>query len=310
MVDVVFMGTPDFAVPSLWAVSGAHRVTAVYTQPDKPVGRGQSVQASPVKQAALVHHIPVYQPEKLRRPDVVEQLAALQPDLIVVAAYGQILPQTVLDIPRYGCINVHASLLPRWRGAAPIQAALLAGDAQTGVTIMQMEAGLDTGPMLRSESIDIAPQETAQTLHDKLSRLGARLLVETLDDYLAGRLAPTPQPEEGITWAHQIEKQHGRIDWSKTAIDIDRQVRAFTPWPGTFTTWDGQTLKVMTGQPISAVSAPIGHVITYADGAAVGTSHGVYALQSVQLAGKKAVSIADFLRGYPAFIGSILGEAV
>lgn len=310
MVDVVFMGTPDFAVPSLWAVTGAHRVIAVYTQPDKPVGRGQTLQASPVKQAALVHHIPVYQPEKLRRPDVVQQLAALHPDVIVVAAYGQILPQTVLDIPRYGCINVHASLLPRWRGAAPIQAALLAGDTQTGVTIMQMEAGLDTGPMLRSESIDISPRETAQTLHDKLARLGARLLIETLEDYLAGRLTPTPQPAEGVTWAPQIEKQHGRIDWNKTAIDIDRQVRAFTPWPGTFTTWNGQTLKVIAGHPILTASAPIGQVIPHAEGAAIGTAQGVYVLQSVQLAGKKAVSIADFLRGYPGFIGSTLGEAV
>lgn len=306
MVDIVFMGTPDFAVPCLWSLSGAHRVIAVFTQPDRPVGRKQLLQAPPVKQTALVHHIPVYQPEKLRKSDEAALLAELQPDLIVVAAYGQILPQSVLDIPKYGCINVHASLLPRWRGAAPIQAAILAGDTQTGITIMMMEAGLDTGPMLRSEAVDITPTETAQTLHDKLSRLGARLLLETLDDYLHGKISPTPQPEDGVTWAHQIEKEHGRIDWAKSAIEIDRQVRAFTPWPGTFTAWDEQTLKIISGHAVDG-DAPIGQVIAYNSGAAIGTGEGLYVMDSVQLAGKKVVSIDDFLRGHAQFIGARLG---
>lgn len=306
MVDIIFMGTPEFAVPSLWSLSGAHRVIAVYTQPDRPAGRKQELQPSPVKQAALVHHIPVFQPEKLRKPEVVAQLADLKPDLIVVAAYGQILPQIVLDIPKYGCINVHASLLPRWRGAAPIQAAILAGDTETGVTIMEMEAGLDTGPMLRSEAVDITSTETAQTLHDKLSRLGARLLVETLDDYLRGDLKATPQPEDGVTWAHQIEKEHGRIDWNRTAVEIDRQVRAFTPWPGTFTDWDGQTLKILAGNVIDGQAAP-GEVVKHGSGIAISTQNGLFAPTMVQLAGKKAVSIDEFLRGYPNFIEARLG---
>lgn len=306
MVDIIFMGTPEFAVPSLWSLSGAHRVIAVYTQPDRPAGRKQELQPSPVKQAALVHHIPVFQPEKLRKPEVVAQLADLKPDLIVVAAYGQILPQIVLDIPKYGCINVHASLLPRWRGAAPIQAAILAGDTETGVTIMEMEAGLDTGPMLRSEAVDITSTETAQTLHDKLSRLGARLLVETLDDYLRGDLKATPQPEDGVTWAHQIEKEHGRIDWNRTAVEIDRQVRAFTPWPGTFTDWDGQTLKILAGNVIDGQAAP-SEVVKHGSGIAISTQNGLFAPTMVQLAGKKAVSIDEFLRGYPNFIEARLG---
>jgi methionyl-tRNA formyltransferase len=305
MVDVVFMGTPEFAVPSLWALSGAHRVIAVYTQPDKPVGRAQTLQPTPVKQAALVHHIPCYQPEKLRKPEVVAQLAALQPDLIVVAAYGQILPQSVLDIPKYGCINVHASLLPRWRGAAPIHAAIRAGDSETGVTIMMMEAGLDTGPMLRAESVPIRPTETGQSLHDTLSRLGARLLVETLADYLAGRVPAVPQPEDGVTWAPQIEKSDGQIDWNRTSAEIDRQVRAYTPWPGTFTAWNGQTLKVLSGAPADG-NAPAGAVVKHGAGAAVGTGSGLYVLETVQLAGKKGVGIDEFLRGYGAFIGSTL----
>lgn len=305
MVDIVFMGTPEFSVPALWSLCGAHRVIAVFTQPDRPVGRKQELQASPVKQAALVHHIPVYQPEKLRKSEEAEILATLQPDLIVVAAYGQILPQSVLDIPKYGCINVHASLLPRWRGAAPIQASILAGDAQTGITIMMMEAGLDTGPMLRSEPVDITPTETAQTLHDKLSKVGARLLIETLDDYLKDKITPTPQPEDGVTWAHQIEKEHGRIDWSKSAVEIDRQVRAFTPWPGTFTDWEGQTLKIIAGRP-SEGNAEVGQVVKQDAGAAVGTSRGIFVLSHVQLSGKKAVSIEEFLRGHGNFIGAAL----
>jgi len=306
VVDVVFMGTPDFAVPTLWSLCGAHRVIAVFTQPDRPAGRKQELQPSPVKQAALVHHVPVYQPEKLRKSEEAKILAALQPDLIVVAAYGQILPQSVLDIPKYGCINVHASLLPRWRGAAPIQASILAGDTQTGITIMMMEAGLDTGPMLRSQAIDISPTETSQTLHDKLSRLGPRLLVETLDDYLQGKIQPVTQPEDGITWAAQIEKEYGRIDWAKSAVEIDRQVRAFTPWPGTFTEWNGQTLKIIAGSPSEGGATP-GQAIKHGAGAAVGTSDGVYALTQVQLPGKKAVGIEEFLRGYGNFIGSGLG---
>lgn len=306
MVDVVFMGTPEFAVPTLKALIDAYRVTGVVTQPDRPAGRGnREPLPSPVKQVALAHGIPVFQPEKLRRPEAVETLRQWHADVYVVAAFGQILPQTVLDIPRHGCINVHASLLPRWRGAAPIQAAILHGDAQTGVTIMKMDVGLDTGPMLRAEAIDIAPDETGESLHDKLAELGARLLIPTLDDYLTGEFQPVPQPEAGVTVAPRIEKEQGRIDWAKSADEVDRQVRAYTPWPGTFTEWGGRTLKILSGSSVQGRAEP-GQVVHNNGRIAVGTSFGLYALSRVQIAGKPAVDIQAFVNGYPDFVGSTL----
>jgi methionyl-tRNA formyltransferase len=313
MAKIIFMGTPDFSVPILEALIRHYTVTAVVTQPDRPAGRGKSVQQSPIKQVALAHHIPVLQPEKIGRKAAMEELQQYEADAYVVAAFGQILPQKVLDIPAQGSINVHASLLPRWRGAAPIQAAIRAGDDESGVTIMKMDAGLDTGPMLRARAIPLAPDETGASLHDKLSELGADLLIETLEAYFAGNVEPVPQPEDGVTYAPRIEKTEGRIDWTQPAEVIERLVRAFTPWPGTSTSWNGKTLKIISGEagsaPTMARSPEAGQVIDIDGRWAIGTGEsGVYYPATVQLEGKKVVSMDDFARGYPDFAGSQLGK--
>ncbi|MCK6579628.1 MAG: methionyl-tRNA formyltransferase [Anaerolineae bacterium] len=305
MAKIVFMGTPDFAVPTLQALIRHHAVVGVVTQPDRPAGRGREVQMSPAKQIALSAGIPVFQPEKIRRPDAIAELRRWDADLYVVAAFGQILPQSVLDIPTYGSINVHASLLPRWRGAAPIQAAIRAGDAETGVTIMRMDAGLDTGPMLTNRAIRIAPDETGQSLHDRLAILGADLLIETLPGYFDGTIQPQPQPDQGVTFAPRIEKEEGRIDWQQPALVIERMLRAFTPWPGAFTTWDGQMLKVLAGAAVEGSAAP-GLVAARGGRIIVGTGEGCFALRAVQLAGRKAAEIDEFLRGHPQFAGAQL----
>lgn len=316
MARIVFMGTPDFAVPTLQALIDHHTVVGVVTQPDRPAGRGGMVQKSPIKLLAEAHGIPVFQPEKIRRPEAIETLKMWESDAItdayVVAAFGQILPQTVLDIPRYGSINVHASLLPRWRGAAPIHAAIRAGDAETGVTIMKMDAGLDTGPMLKMGAMPIAPDETGQSLHDKLARLGADLLIETLPGYFSGAIQPQPQPDDGMTFAPQIKKEEGRIDWSADAAAIERTIRAFTPWPGTFTTWDGQTLKILGGEVAAGEhradihNQTPGSVVLDGERAAIVTGDGLFYPTEVQLAGKKPTPIEAFLRGYPGLVGAVL----
>lgn len=307
MSRIVFMGTPAFAVPALRALIAAHDVIGVVTQPDRPAGRGGEVQMAPVKRLALAHGIPLLQPEKIRRPDAVEALRGWDADAYVVAAFGQILPQNVLDIPRYGSINIHGSLLPRWRGAAPIHAAIRAGDSETGITIMKMDAGLDTGPVLARRAVPIRDDDTGQTLHDTLAALGAALLIETLPRYFSGELQPQPQPEEGVTYAPQIAKEDGRIDWTADAASIARTVRAFTPWPGTFTTWDGRLLKIISGAAGDGQAVP--GLVTLTDGrVAVGSGAGLFYPAVVQLAGKKAVSVDDFVRGYPELIGARLGE--
>lgn len=305
MARVVFMGTPEFSVPVLRALIDQHEVIGVVTQPDRPAGRGREPQSPPVKRIALEHNIPVQQPDKLRRPEAVEALRAWSAEFFVVAAFGQILPQSVLDMPTLGPINVHASLLPRWRGAAPIQASLLAGDAQTGVTIMRMEAGLDTGPMLLAEAIEIASDETAATLHDKLAALGAKLILPALEGVAARTLHDRPQPEEGVTWAPQIKKEQGQLDFTRSAVELDRQVRAFTPWPGTFCTWDGQILKILQGRTVEG-RLPAGQVEVQDSQLAIGTSDGIYIPQLLQLAGRKPVTAEAFLRGYPKFVGAKL----
>jgi len=312
MTHVIFMGTPDFAVPTLQALLTAPdvEVVGVVTQPDRPAGRGKTIQQSPVKQTALAAGVPIIQPEKLRQPGTFEQLQAWNPDLIVVAAFGQILRQNVLDLPRFGCVNVHASLLPRWRGAAPIQAAIRAGDRQTGITIMKMDAGLDTGPMLSQRAISIDPKDTGQTLHDKLAALGGPLLIETLPPYLRGEITPRPQDETHQTYAPMLKKEDGLIDWSQSAESIDRQVRAFDPWPGTHTQWDGQPLKVLAGSLASDQSdnAQPGTVVQLSDGAvAITTGSGVYCLDRVQLPGRPATPIGAFVNGHAMFVGSRLG---
>ena len=241
---IVFAGTPEFAVPSLRVAASRGEVVAVYTQPDRPAGRGRKLTPSPVKVEALSRGLAVLQPETLRTEQSQEALRALRPDLMVVVAYGLLLPQAILDIPTYGCWNVHASLLPRWRGAAPIQRAILAGDRETGVTIMQMDEGLDTGPILLQRSLPIEATSTAATLHDRLAALGAEALLEALEGLERGDLVPRPQPAEGVTYAAKLEKSEALIDWSRTADEIERQVRAFDPWPVAETRFEGEQLRI------------------------------------------------------------------
>lgn len=304
--SIVFMGTPEFAVPALQRLIAHFSVIGVVTQPDRPAGRSRQVQMSPVKQTALAAGIPVFQPEKIRRPEAIETLRQWTPDVYVVAAFGQILPQAVLDIPPHGSVNVHASLLPRWRGAAPIQAVIRAGDAETGITIMKMDAGLDTGPMLRQRAIPLAPDETGQSLHDRLAELGGDLLIETLPGYLRGEILPQPQDNSLTTLAPRIQKEEGHIDWTQDAAQIERTVRAFTPWPGTFTAWNGQGLKILSGHVLPGAAEP-GRVISADDLAAIGTGAGLFAPDRVQLEGRKPVTLREFLRGYENFIGAQLG---
>lgn len=296
MLKVVFMGSPDFSLPSLRALAEKYDVVGVVTQPDRASGRGRELKAPPVKTLALELGIPVIQPEKLRQPEAMEQLRAWNPDIIIVAAFGQILRKDVLELPRYGCINVHASLLPRWRGAAPINAAILHGDAETGVTIMQMDVGLDTGPMLSKRSIPLTRQDTAGSVFDRLSTLGADLLVETLPDYLSGKLTPSPQPEEGVTYAPMLKKEEGRLDFTHPAEELERRVRAFNPWPGVFMDFDGTLLKVHRAR-VRAGDAAVGQRLIDQDQPAIGAGGGLLILEEVQPAGKKAMSGKSFLAG-------------
>jgi methionyl-tRNA formyltransferase len=314
---IVFLGTPDFAVPSLRALIASPEldVVGVVTQPDRPAGRGRPLQRSPVKQAALSAGLPVIQPEKTHTSPAFEQLQAWQPDFLVVAAFGQILRQKVLDLPHIAPINVHASLLPRWRGAAPIQAAIRAGDNYTGVTTMIVDAGMDTGAILLQDSIPIEPDETGQSLHDKLAALGAILLIHTLEWLLSGSIQPHPQPtkESLITYAPQLKKEDGQIDWKASAAEIDRHVRAYTPWPGTYTFWDGKRLKILAGYPVTSDPSLAPGAVLEPHGAertapiVVGTGKGAYAPTRLQLEGRQAVDAAAFLNGAPGFAGSTLG---
>ncbi len=312
VLKIAFAGTPAFAVPALEALlRSPHSVVAVYTQPDRPAGRGRQLQASPVKECALRHGIPVEQPLTLRDGNSCDRLASYRVDLLVVVAYGLILPPAVLDTPRLGCLNIHASLLPRWRGAAPIQRALLAGDARTGVGIMRMEAGLDTGPVFIERAVDIAPRETAGSLHDKLAALGAEALMETLGGLIAGTLQARPQPEAGITYARKITKEEAVIDWSRPAADIDRQVRAFNPVPGAETAWRGQQLKIWDAEPAGPCGDAVPGTVVAADagGIVVATGAGSLKLARLQLAGRKATTAADFLNAH-RMAGEHLGNDV
>ncbi len=305
---VIFMGTPEFSVPSLAAlVEDGYQVVGVVTQTDRPAGRGRKVTQSPVKRYALAHGLKVLQPTTLRKPEPVAELAALEPDLIVVAAYGKILPPEVLALPTKGCINVHASLLPRHRGASPIAAAILAGDTVTGSTIMLMDEGMDTGPILAQATMPIRPDDTAGTLGERLARQGAELLSATLPMWLAGEIEPQPQPEEGVTICRLIRKEHGRIDWTRPAVEIERMVRAYQPWPGAYTFWQGRLLKVLRAHVAEGDAEP-GLVVPWEEGAAVGTGQGLLVLDEVQLAGRRALPIADFLRGQRAILGVRLGD--
>jgi methionyl-tRNA formyltransferase len=296
MTKVVFMGSPDFALPTLKALAGDYDVVGVVTQPDRASGRGRELKAPPVKTLALELGIPVMQPERLRLPEAMEQLRAWAPELIVVAAFGQILRKDVLELPRYGSINVHASLLPRWRGAAPINAAILHGDEETGVTIMQMDVGLDTGPMLSQRSIHLNREDTAGSVFERLSTLGADLLLETLPDYLSGKLTPVPQPEEGATYAPMLKKEEGRLDFSHDVHELERRVRAFDPWPGAFIDFDGALLKIHRAR-VESGAAAVGQRLIVQNEPAVGARGGILILEEVQPAGKKSMSGKSFLAG-------------
>ena len=296
MTTLVFMGSPDFSLPTLRGLANAYDVVGVITQPDRASGRGRELKAPPVKTLALELGIPVMQPEKLRQPEAMEQLRAWNPDLIVVAAFGQILRKDVLELPRFGCINVHASLLPRWRGAAPINAAILAGDEETGVTIMKMDAGLDTGPMLSKRSIRLTRGDTAGSVFEKLSTLGADLLIESLPEYLSGKLQPVPQPEEGMTYAPMIKKEEGQLNFSHDVNELERRVRAFNPWPGAFMDFDRTLLKVHRAR-VEAGNAAEGQRLVVHDQPAVGARGGILVLEEVQPAGKKPMSGKSFLSG-------------
>lgn len=314
---VVFMGTPEFAVPSLRALAqggGALEVVGVVTRPDKPVGRGRQLVYSPVKQFALDAGLPVHQPGPLRRPEAQAALRDLSPDLIVVAAFGQILPRETLDLPARGCLNVHASLLPRWRGASPIAAAIREGDEETGVTIMLMEEGLDTGAIVSARATPIAADETTGALTTRLAALGADLLLETLPDWLAGHITPMPQDDALATMTRPLHKENGRLDWRLPAATLARLARSVTPWPGAFTTWQGKQLKLLEVAPIASEKALApGRCYALPPGDARGAlacacGDGALALKVIQLEGKRAVPGADALRGYPALALATLGE--
>ncbi|WP_353857987.1 methionyl-tRNA formyltransferase [Azospirillum formosense] len=315
---LVFMGTPDFAVPSLRALADAgHEVVCVYSQPPRPAGRGQQVQKSPVHRFAEERGIPVRTPKSLRNAEAQAEFADLKADAAVVAAYGLILPQPILDAPRLGCLNVHGSLLPRWRGAAPIQRAILAGDAETGITIMQMDIGLDTGAMLLKDAVPITAGTTASTLHDALADMGARLIVEALHGLAAGRLTAEPQPEAGVTYAAKLTREDGRLDWTRDAAFVERQVRALTPWPGCWfdaptPTGGVERIKVLKAEPAPAPTndarkAAPGTLLD--DRLTVACSDGAVRLTLVQRPGKAPVDGAALLRGFNLPVGTRLGDA-
>lgn len=308
---VVFMGTPDFAVPSLQALAetGNYNIVSVVTQPDKPAGRGRELRPSDVKKAAQELDLPVWTPETLKRDDAVERLRAISPDVGVVAAYGEILRPNVLDIPRKGFLNVHASLLPKYRGAAPIPAAILNGDDTAGVTIMLMDEGMDTGPILAQRSIPVRPDETGGSLFERLSELGAELLLETLPRWLENDITPRAQDDDNATVTRMLKKEDGRIDWSAPAVQLERQIRAYTPWPGSFTTWDNKRLKIVEAHVADVASNDVapGTVQMLDAGVAVATGAGWLVLDKIQLAGKNVVTAEEFVNGYQDFVGSQLG---
>jgi methionyl-tRNA formyltransferase len=309
---LVFAGTPEFAAEHLKALlASQHEIVAVYTQPDRPAGRGQKLMPSPVKQLALENNIPVLQPPTLRDPAAQAELAGLNADLMVVVAYGLILPQVVLDTPRLGCINSHASLLPRWRGAAPIQRAVQAGDAESGVTVMQMEAGLDTGPMLLKVSTAITSEDTGGSLHDRLAELGPPAVLQAIEGLAAGTLKGEVQNNDLATYAHKLNKDEARIDWSRPAVELERLIRAFNPWPICHSTLNGEALKVLAAQPADGHRAP-GEILSASrDGLIVACGEGALRLTRLQLPGGKALNFADLLnsRREQFAVGTVLGAS-
>ena len=319
---IVFMGTPDFSVPALKAlVEAGHQVIAVVTQPDKPKGRGKEVQMTPVKIQAMEYGIPVYQPAKVREASFVEVLQGLEADVYVVIAFGQILPKAVLELPKYGCINIHASLLPKYRGAAPIQWCVIDGERETGITTMMMDVGLDTGDMLEKTVIPIEEKETGGSLHDKLSMAGGDLILSTLKKLEEGTLVRTPQTDEGTCYAKMLTKSLGDIDWNQGAVSIERLIRGLNPWPSAYTMWNGKTIKIWaadviagreaadflseSGVPAETGTAPGTVVCSDKRGLVVSTGGGLLSIRELQMEGKKRMDTPAFLRGYPIPEGDV-----
>lgn len=319
---IVFMGTPDFSVPALKAlVEAGHQVIAVVTQPDKPKGRGKEVQMTPVKIQAMEYGIPVYQPAKVREASFVEVLKGLEADVYVVIAFGQILPKAVLELPKYGCINIHASLLPKYRGAAPIQWCVIDGERETGITTMMMDVGLDTGDMLEKAIIPIEEKETGGSLHDKLSMAGGDLILSTLKKLEEGTLVRTPQTDEGTCYAKMLTKSLGDIDWNQGAVSIERLIRGLNPWPSAYTMWNGKTIKIWaadviagreaaeflseSGVPAETGTAPGTVVCSDKRGLVVCTGGGLLSIRELQMEGKKRMDTPAFLRGYPIPAGDV-----
>lgn len=295
---IVFMGSPEFSLPVLRALADSYPVAGVVTQPDRPAGRGRSLTAPPVKLLSQELGLPVIQPRRLRETEAMEQLRQWNPDLIVVAAFGQILRPEVLNLPPYGCINVHASLLPRWRGAAPIQAAILHGDEETGITVMRMDPGVDTGPTLSQRALPVLPEDTAGTLSERLASLGAELLIETLYRYMAGEATLHVQNDSQATYAPMLKKEDGRLDLDQPAEALARRVRAFNPWPGSFIDWHGQILKILQAHALPDITAAQpGQTVIYRGMPALGTGQGLLALDEVQPAGKRPMPGDAFLHG-------------
>jgi len=313
-LKLIFAGTPAFAAAALEALlASRHEVVAVYTQPDRPAGRGRKLTPSPVKQTAEAAGLPVYQPADLKQTDTHAELATLEADVMVVVAYGLILPEAVLSIPRLGCLNIHASLLPRWRGAAPIQRAILAGDHDSGITIMQMDAGLDTGDSLNQQRLAIDARDTAASLHDRLAGLGASALLETLEQLAAGSVSATPQDEDAATYADKLSKAEAELDWQQSALLLDRQVRAFNPWPVAQTHWQDVVLRVWQASPAAEPvppDTPPGSVLDAdADGIRVATGDGVLVIEALQLPGKRRMTAAEFLNAH-ALTGAVFSASV
>ncbi|MDP4144686.1 MAG: methionyl-tRNA formyltransferase [Bacillota bacterium] len=307
--NIVFMGTPDFAVPSLEKLIEVHDVTAVFTQPDRPKGRGKKLSVSPVKEVAIEHNIPVFQPEKIKKePDTIKQLKDMQPDFIIVVAFGQILPKEVLDIPKYACINLHASLLPKYRGAAPINWCIVNGEKKSGNTTMLMDVGLDTGDMLLKQEVIIRSDMTAEQLHDELCIKGADLLVDTIEKYASGNIVPEKQNDSESCYASTLSKETGKIDWNKAARDIHNLIRGLNPWPIAYTLYEDKIMKIYKSKVIEGDCSQLpGAIVSVSkDGIKVSTGSGYLLIEQIQFPGKRPMSIDEYTRGNNLTIGIIL----